>query len=100
MFRQDVRFGFRTLARSPGFTATAMLTIALGVGVNTAAFSVVKAVLLDPLPYADPDRLVTIGEAATDGPGHPTMDYSTVQELRARSRSFESLSAYRDGPGV
>ena len=96
--RQDVRFGLRTLGRNPGFTVIAVLTLALGVGANVAIFSVVKAVLLDPLPYTEPNRLVKITEIAADAPDN--LDYTTVRQLRERSQSFESMSAFQDGLGI
>src|SRR6516225_7945983 len=67
MLGQDLRYGFRLLRRSPGFAATAIATLALGIGACTAIFSIVDAVLFRPLPFADSDRLVTVGDRNPNG---------------------------------
>src|SRR5437867_12726562 len=64
---RDVRHGFRMLRRSPGFTAAALLTLALGIGATSAVFSVVRTVMLEPLPHRDPDRIVAVWETNRGG---------------------------------
>ena len=71
--------------------------LVLGIGANTALFSVVKAVLLNQLPYRDPERLVKIAESDRDAPLPETIDFTTTYDLRARNHSFESISLFRDG---
>ncbi len=92
--RQDVRYGFRMLRRTPGFTTAALLTLMLGIGANTAIFTVVDAVLLQPLPYTDPDRLVTVGDRTPPG-FSANVGFATVVDWRERSRTFESFAMMR-----
>ena len=94
---QDIRYGIRMLARSPGYTAVAVITLALGIGLNTAVFSVVNSVLLRPLPYAEPDRLVAVESMWTRGGPHPlTLSYPDFFDFRARNHVFEHLVTSRD----
>jgi putative ABC transport system permease protein len=96
----DLRYSLRQLRKSPVLTLVAVLTLALGVGANTAIFSVVKAVLLDQLPYGDSGRLVKIAESDPGNPRPETIDFTTTFDLRARSHALESMSLYRDGAGA
>ena len=91
---QDIRFAFRMLRKAPAFTATAVLTLALGIGVNAAVFSVVNASLLRPLPYPDPDRLMFIGETRADNPYPRQASYPDYVDWRAQASSFQELGAY------
>jgi predicted permease len=91
---QDLRYGARSLAKNPGFAAVAVLTLALGVGTNTIIFSIIHAVLLTPLPYRDPSRLVVIYDRETRATGlSKLMDlYHDFQEYREHSRSFDHIA--------
>jgi putative ABC transport system permease protein len=94
MLLQDLRYGARMLRRTPLVTAAALVTLALGIGANTAIFSVVHAVLLRPLPYAVPDRLVAFGDADEEGlPAN--IGFATWQDYRNRSRTFDAMALVR-----
>jgi predicted permease len=95
MLRQDLRYTARTLARSPGFALTAILVTALGIGANTAAFSVADFVLIRPLPYADADRLVKIWEGPRDGSnGRNEVSPALYKEWTQTARSFDAMGAH------
>jgi predicted permease len=99
ILRQDLRFSARTLARSPGFALTAVLVTALGIGANTAAFSVADFVLLRPLPYQDADRLVKVWQAPVDGGGgRNEVSPPLYQDWVRNTRSFESMGAHYLNP--
>jgi predicted permease len=90
----DALYAARLLRRTPGFTAVALVTLALGIGANTAIFSVVNAVLLRPLPYASPERLVMIGDRGPDGAAG-NVGYATFLDWRDRSHAFEEMALIR-----
>jgi putative ABC transport system permease protein len=94
-FIQDLRFGARMLMKQPGFTSIAALTLALGIGANTAIFSVLYGVLLKPLPYSDPNSLVRVWQAAPAA-GLSQLGFSEAQlvRLRAGNQSFQQLGGY------
>ena len=98
---RDVGLAWRRLVRTPGFTAIAVTSLALGVGVNTLMFSFMNAVLLQPLPFPDAGRLVMIHMAPADNPGmRGTLPPPMFFLLRDHSQSFESVGVYDGGRSV
>src|ERR1700733_10878366 len=93
---QDLRYSIRTLAKNPGFAVVAVLTLALGIGANTAIFSVVDAVLLRPLPYPESDRLFTVHQTLPQDPGQNTgVSYPNYLDWKQQNEAFESIAAVR-----
>src|SRR6516225_636723 len=94
---KDVRYGIRSLLKRPGFSAIAVVTLSLGIGANTAIFSVVNGVLLRPLPFKESDRLVLVwnkGAEAAGGDRTP-LCVADLFDWRAQNRSFESVGAFQ-----
>ena len=94
IFLNDVRYALRSLTHNPGFTSIAVIALALGIGANTAIFSVVNGVLLEPLPYQDPARLVQLSERSPDF-NTMSVAYLNFKDWRDRNRCFSSMAAIR-----
>src|SRR5262245_58736183 len=90
---QDLRYGSRMLLKQPGFTLIAVLTLALGIGANTSIFSLIYAVMLRPLPFAEPERLVTIAETH---PAVPRLEVAApdFNDWRQQAQSFSEMAAW------
>src|SRR5258707_169436 len=94
---KDISYGVRTLIKSPGFTVVAVLALTLGIGANTAIFSVVNSVLLRPLPYRDPSRLMQLWEASVSrGRTEMPASYPNFADWRDQNHVFEQVVAYSD----
>jgi putative ABC transport system permease protein len=91
---QDIRYAIRLLLRAPGFTAVAVVTLALGIGANTAIFSVVRSVLLAPLPFADPDRLISVWHAYPPAQPRAAVSAPGFDDLRQARHIFEDVAAF------
>src|SRR5205085_6869772 len=93
VLKQDLRFALRSLRRQPAFTAIAVITLALGIGANTAIFSVINAVMLTPLPYREPERLLMLWETRL-GSDRPLVSYPNFKDWRQRQRGFEDIGVH------
>jgi putative ABC transport system permease protein len=95
----DLRYAFRQLRRNPGFTAVAVLTLALGIGGTTAIFSVIYSVLFRPLPYREPGRLVRVFSTSPDNAREPVL-LRDFEIWKSQSQSFEAMANYYKNTGI
>src|SRR5687768_4640261 len=93
---QDIRYGVRMLAKHRAFTSIAVITLALGIGANSAIFSVVNELLLRPLPYRDPERIVMLWEVTPEGRHQNTTSRANFRAWRQQSTSYENMAAFSD----
>lgn len=91
---QDIKYGLRMLWKNPGFTLVAVITMALGIGANTTIFSIVNAILLRPLPVAQPERLVNVHSTSPDGSSFHSFSYPDYVDYRDQNEVFDGLTAY------
>ncbi len=92
---QDLRYTFRMLGKSPGFTVVAVLTLALGIGVNTTVFSVVNGMLLRPMPVPNPERITVLAAQQDGTPGYQAFSYPDYEDIRKQADVFSDVLAYR-----
>src|SRR5215475_4557089 len=90
----DVRYGLRMLGKTPSFTVVALITLALGIGANTALFSVVNGVLLNPLPFHDPDQLVALSESKPNF-SQGSISYPNFLDWQKQNHSFSAMAIAR-----
>src|SRR2546422_8138413 len=94
-FWQDVRYGLRVLGKNPGFTAVALVTLALGIGANTALFSIVNGVLLNPLPFHEPEQLVALSESKPNF-AQGSISYPNFLDWQKENHTFSTMAIARN----